>query len=366
MMEIDASQAAMALLTEHLQYTPLVSCLRPPECWCWHGQSLIDDIINSVNNFIYQGVGSLETGLISTPPERLGFKPKDGADGESDLSDAKQEIEEGLHQFETLLNATVDKNFDKFEIYLLRNILSVPADLASWVRLNHYQGIAYPPPQHVPTAESVQLLRRKLAASRALSRSLMQEQARNEAILQQLRALHNRDADGNMAFLTQSAGSTTLNVSANGQAFTTNTTFVMSQLPALKALLAELRPRLAALKNADIGINSAKDENRQERREYIEQRTKTHIERNGGAMADNAAALPGKPLDTEEMQALEKVAKIFKPDWSTASNPAVRNILHWCHQPYRKSITALSFGLFHLLSEEALHNRWTTSPSHPA
>ena len=251
--------------------------------------------------------------MVSTPPERLGFKSKVGEDGEPDWSEAKQEIEEGLHQFETLLNATVDKNFDKFEIYLLRNILSVPVDLASWVRLNHYQGIEYPPPKNAPTAESVQLLRRKLAATRTLSKALNQEQARNEAILQQLRALSNKDADGNFAFFTESAGAKKLKLGTNGQALTTNTTFAMSQLPALKTLLAELRPRLASLKEAGSGISGAKEENKQERREYIEQRTKTHIERNGGGVADNATVLPGKPMDTDEIQALEKVAQIFKP-----------------------------------------------------
>lgn len=104
---------------------------------------MIDDIINSVNNFVYQGVGSLETGLLSTPPERLGFKPvkpdPETTGQQEEFPEAKQEIEEGLHKLETLLNSTVDKNFDKFEIYVLRNILSVPADLVSWVRLGHYE-----------------------------------------------------------------------------------------------------------------------------------------------------------------------------------------------------------------------------------
>jgi len=108
-------------------------------------QSLIDDIINSVNNFVYQGVGSLESGLFSTPPERLGFKAQDAeSNGRNDepqepvYPEAKQELEEGLHKLETLLNSTVDKNFDKLEIYVLRNILSVPADLERWIRLSHY------------------------------------------------------------------------------------------------------------------------------------------------------------------------------------------------------------------------------------
>lgn len=88
-------------------------------------------------------MGSLETGLLTTPAERLGFKAveqnADDAGLENELPEAKQEIEEGLHKLETLLNSTVDKNFDKFEIYVLRNILSVPADLVNWVRLSHYE-----------------------------------------------------------------------------------------------------------------------------------------------------------------------------------------------------------------------------------
>lgn len=53
--------------------------------------------------------------------------------------EAKLEIENGLHQLETLLEANVDKAFDKFEIYVLRNILTVPEDLLAWVRLKHYE-----------------------------------------------------------------------------------------------------------------------------------------------------------------------------------------------------------------------------------
>lgn len=49
------------------------------------------------------------------------------------------EIENGVHQLETLLEATVDKAFDKFEIYTLRNILTIPDDLAPWMRLGHYE-----------------------------------------------------------------------------------------------------------------------------------------------------------------------------------------------------------------------------------
>ncbi|EXJ95076.1 hypothetical protein A1O1_00194 [Capronia coronata CBS 617.96] len=295
---VDNSQAATSLLTEHLQYTPL---------------SLIDDIINSVNNFVYQGVGSLETGLLSTPPEKLGFEAvRDNEQDAPEYPAAKQEIEEGLHKLETLLNSTVDKNFDKLEIYVLRNVLSVPADLVNWVRLSHYQNISWPPSENAPTAESIQLLRRKLAASRAVSRSLLEEHAHNEALLQQLRAIvgqgkgHSTNED--LSFLRNTPNS-------DAQTLTTNTNFAVSQLPALRALLADLRPKLRTLQdsNAGLAVDTAKDEVREERRGYIEQRTRSLLERNGENVAENATVVPGKRVDPEEVQAMEKVASLFDP-----------------------------------------------------
>jgi len=43
-----------------------------------------------------------------------------------------------VHKLETLLEANIDRNFDKLEIYVLRNVLCVPDDLVRWVRLAHY------------------------------------------------------------------------------------------------------------------------------------------------------------------------------------------------------------------------------------
>ena len=93
------------------------------------------------NAYMYQSVAQLENAMVGMPPGRLGFRPASSTDeqGEPEYPAAKQEIEEGLHKLETLLEAAVDKNFDKFEIYVLRSVLSVPTDLVNWVRLNHYE-----------------------------------------------------------------------------------------------------------------------------------------------------------------------------------------------------------------------------------
>lgn len=110
---------------------------------------MIDDIINSVNTIIYRAVTAVETGLLAQPPATLGFaadkssadlsiRDTDG-DGNVEYPEARQEIENGVHQLETLLEATVDKDFDKFEIFALRSILSVPEELRGWIRLSHYE-----------------------------------------------------------------------------------------------------------------------------------------------------------------------------------------------------------------------------------
>lgn len=61
-------------------------------------------------------------------------------EGEGEKEEKFQdEIENGVHRLETLLEATVDKTFDRFEIFTLRNILTVPDDLTGWMRLAHYE-----------------------------------------------------------------------------------------------------------------------------------------------------------------------------------------------------------------------------------
>jgi kinetochore protein Mis12/MTW1 len=78
----------------------------------------------------------VENGLLGTPAATLGFQPYE----EKNAEEVKRiEVEDGVHRLETLLEATVDKNFDKLEIYALRNILCLDTSLLPWVRLGHYK-----------------------------------------------------------------------------------------------------------------------------------------------------------------------------------------------------------------------------------
>ncbi|KAL8736906.1 MAG: hypothetical protein Q9181_002202, partial [Wetmoreana brouardii] len=307
------TQQVEALLTEHFRYTPL---------------SLIDDIINTVNTIIYRAIEAIENGLFSIPPQQLGYSPdNDTSRDESTLPDAnhpeaKDEIENGVHQLETLLEATVDKTFDKFEIYTLRNILTVPDELAPWMRLGHYEvrrphqllrpqsaytkyarfihcmltetkGLTLPVPPTSPTPESVLALRRKVQETRKLNLLLRTTHARNAATISQLRSILSAPSPESelpsrlsaavpatsLAFLTSHPSATQLAIAPftapalldkNGERelLTEQTQFFISQLPALRQALVELKPRLRTLpeKIGDVDWESR----REERRAYIE------------------------------------------------------------------------------------------------
>ncbi|KAI9829957.1 MAG: hypothetical protein M1819_005929 [Sarea resinae] len=349
------TQAATSLLTEHLRYTPI---------------SLIDDIINSVNCLIYHAVSSVENGLSSTSPANLGFGSSDpnnipdtDGDGNVVYPEARQEVEDGVHQLETLFESAVDKDFDKLEIIALRSILSIPEDLVPWVRLQHYENLTFPTAPDAPTPESINLQRRKLRETQKLYTLLLQEQSRNAALIVQLRGLLapppdapknnstslsapklpnnlNSDAEASqgtstktptLAFLTAHPAARALGVGeTQGQAqspLTTNSTFLLSQLPALRSLVNSLRPYLSSLITSSssgtdpavrgaAGTQGAAARAHHERTLYIERQTRRHLERTQGLRLGEQGGVVGgggewtgggRRVGPDEVAALERV-----------------------------------------------------------
>ena len=170
-----------------------------------------------------------------------------------------------------------------------------------------------------------------------MNHALKQESARNETIISQLRSILStvQTADGangtkeeaqtadtttpsahrdlDLSFLTSSPAARQLRVGIDAGSgtqhtpLTTNTTFILSQLPALQTVLRQLRPKLATLpKQGDaMEVDSKGDE----RREYIESRIRLHLERTGQlAVGSNGnPVIAGRKIDISEAHALEMV-----------------------------------------------------------
>ncbi|CCX08879.1 Similar to Kinetochore-associated protein MTW1; acc. no. P39731 [Pyronema omphalodes CBS 100304] len=247
--------ASTALLTEHFGWTPLM---------------FIDDIINTVNAIANATVSSVETFLFSQRPELLGFKTPPGQtrevdeDGQTLFTEQEEdELRQGVHKLETLMDNAVDTTFDKFEIFLMRNVLVVKESLVGWCRLAHYKDIDFsgfipssssseppvdsmdlsspPPPGSAETA-ALLALRQRLFASTHLSLSLQAEKAENALVLSKLRELASSlspSYTGPVTSFSLLQGSGKLKEGAE---------FALSQVGAVRERYEELGPRLEELK----------------------------------------------------------------------------------------------------------------------
>ncbi|KAH8595800.1 Mis12 protein-domain-containing protein [Bisporella sp. PMI_857] len=322
--------ADTALLTEHLTYRPA---------------ALIDDIINSINILAFKATDAVEKGLLSADPANLGFQvpppttPEAEAAGLAIQRKVKDEIENGVHQLETLLEAKIDKNFDKLEVYALRNILSVPPEVRDWVRLSHYEGLNFSLDPNAPSSESITLQRKKLRETQKLHSLLLAETAKNEATLETLRSLLSHQVpkrepvDGSsntnpvFAFL-QNKGDLTGDMS---HPISTTTSFALSQLPALKALLQDLEPRLKDLQNGNgkDGLVGEEEKSwRRERLEFIEKETRRHLENvrglelgEMGEVRDGEWQREGRKLGKGEVEDLERVVGLIDGGDPMDQNP---------------------------------------------
>ncbi|KAF3926837.1 hypothetical protein ABW20_dc0102250 [Dactylellina cionopaga] len=304
-----------SLITEHLNFTPL---------------EIVDDIINAANESVYGTVQQLENYLRSSGPSALGYVP-DGSIAETDedgkelFDDASMnEIQQGLHMLEMLMESRVDKAYDQFEVYVLRNIFSVPPDVRDWMRLRHHDKInlikaASIDPAKDVTPESLALTRRQLQETTALHRFLKADVSRNDKIIKSLHALLNPTSnnDNPLAFLLSP------NRASQGiKSFGEDTEFVAVQVKELRRVVTELRQQSADVFGEN-GDDNAMDldppapggarEKQWNRALYVEKMSRRHLEKarglsltNDGAVKNGGDLLGIKKLEGE-VSALEDV-----------------------------------------------------------
>ena len=248
--------------------------------------------------------------------------PSDEARRDALLEQKQTEIDTGIIQLESLLNNIVDKDFDKFEIYTLRNILAVGHEeesLARWVRLEHYKNLELDSSTLKITPEELLQQRRKVQETAKLNAMLKAEEARNQAVIAQLRTLTGQPsatsqqtsqsseaAPSPFSFLTTSP-----HTSNTAQPLSQNLQYAIAQLPALRELLAQLKASLSSLPAAR---QVRQDENSVEakRRGYINAQSRRALEKRGvdvSGQSGAAVAGAGRRVAAEEVQGLESVVQ---------------------------------------------------------
>lgn len=178
---------------------------------------------------------------------------------------------------------------------------------------------------NAPTTESVNRLRRKVQETEKLQSALKADAAQNEALLAQLRPLvsetpapqtaskADREAEQqsqnqSFSFLTNTPSASALGVGSERHAnsLAQNTSFVHSQVPALRDIVTALRSHLATLPAKNMAATL--DPSTETRHAYIENQSRRALDR---AQVD-VSAVPdtesmGRRMGGEETRALEGI-----------------------------------------------------------
>ncbi|KAJ2751604.1 hypothetical protein GGI19_004374 [Coemansia pectinata] len=155
------SEDAQSLIVEHFGFLPI---------------SFIDEIINAANDTIYRATDALSK-FVET---------------EQGSSEATSQA---VNKAETLLEHAVDKNFDKFELYALRNLFNIPRGLEDYVVMPHRRADICSSPQVFAEDEAeldkeLDEVRRQLVANNLLKTKLQCDMAKVERGVRRLRALN--------------------------------------------------------------------------------------------------------------------------------------------------------------------------------
>lgn len=281
-----------ALLTEHLGFEPL---------------TLIDEVINAVNQIMYNCTDALEAflkkrrvGQLSEILETQGKASDDAAlekitkeeETEAERSGKvflMDEIQQGTAELETLLVSHVDKNFDKFELYTLRNILTIPKDLVEggWLRLKHQEGLAVPEnPADPALAGDLNTLVKNINLELQLRKILKVQLVKAKAIIKSL-TLYKQCADAMILANTGSKLSpeTTIVLKENLAPLNENVYFLLGQVGELIGQMSQLNEKL--LKNDAGTPNQTASRKPSARDAYLFEKSKCLLEM-AGVLLHNA------------------------------------------------------------------------------
>ena len=174
------------------------------------------------------------------------------------------------------------------------------------------QGLQFPASNSAATPESILDLRRKVQETTKLNLALRSRHAKNAATIAQLQTMltppstNNASTPSNsLAFLTQHQNGS----STSQSPLTTQIQFATSQLPALRHLVDELRPKIDKLKYAGLeGIDSGS--RREERRQYIESGVRRVVGKGGFGNSEGGLEATGmERRSREDVEGLEAVIR---------------------------------------------------------
>ncbi|KAJ1897889.1 hypothetical protein LPJ66_003095 [Kickxella alabastrina] len=154
-----------SLIVEHFGFLPI---------------SFIDEIINAANDTVYRATDGLSK-----------FVEKEQGTSEA--------TSQAVNKAETLLEHAVDKNFDKFELYTLRNLFNIPSGLEDYVEMPHRrvellgeEAVGAGAEGEAELDARLERVRRQLETQNLLKTRLRHDLVKAERSVRRLRAVNER------------------------------------------------------------------------------------------------------------------------------------------------------------------------------
>ncbi|KAK4057333.1 hypothetical protein OIO90_001830 [Microbotryomycetes sp. JL221] len=113
------------LMTEHFRWAP--------ETFAKEGMDIANESLYTASSRLEQALQTLVQGHTGDN------NPSDQSRKTLDFTD--DDVQKGVYRLETLLETSIDKHFDLFEIFVLRNTFNVPVDFVPHIILEHQRRI---------------------------------------------------------------------------------------------------------------------------------------------------------------------------------------------------------------------------------
>ncbi|KAM0789395.1 hypothetical protein ACM66B_000223 [Microbotryomycetes sp. NB124-2] len=105
----------------------------------WAPETFAKEGMDIANESLYTAAAQLEHSLRAlAQPRTTGTTDTDNA---PDITLSEDDVQKGVYRLETLLETSIDKHFDLFEIFVLRNTFNMPADLVPYIVLDHQRAL---------------------------------------------------------------------------------------------------------------------------------------------------------------------------------------------------------------------------------
>ncbi|KAK4048183.1 hypothetical protein OIV83_004888 [Microbotryomycetes sp. JL201] len=105
----------------------------------WAPETFAKEGMDIANAALYAASAQLEHALRTLTRPRT--TSAEDSEAVSSVVLSEDDVQKGVYRLETLLETSIDKHFDLFEIFVLRNTFNVPRDLVPYIVLDHQRAV---------------------------------------------------------------------------------------------------------------------------------------------------------------------------------------------------------------------------------